>query len=168
MGGWKVYNAMSKSPLTDSESLEFIREEKQFKNRSFQFPHQGDFKTLEAEGIAHHTEYLMDINRKRCTLSRITYQNRVQKVVTLLRLDVDTKPHKNPDGKIIGGTHLHIYKEGYLTAWAYELEDPILRTINPNFEPADLLCTDMERRFEAFSRLCNFVQYPVVNCSLFD
>ena len=159
---------MSKSPLTDSESLEFIQEEKQFKDQSFRFPCQGDYKTLEAEGLTHHTEYLMDINRKLCTLSRITYQNRVQKVITLLRLDIDTKPHKNPDGKLIGGTHIHIYKEGYLTAWAYELDDPILRTINPDFNPEDLTCSDMERRFEAFSRLCNFINYPIVDCPLFN
>ena len=148
--------------------MEFIQEEKQFKDPAYKFPIQGTILSLEAEGVARHTEYLMDINRKLCTLTRITYQNRVQKTVTLLRLDIDTKLHKNPDGKIIGGTHLHIYKEGYDTAWAYELDDPILRDINPNFNPNDLNCNDMERRFEAFSRLCNFVNYPIASCELFD
>lgn len=159
---------MSKTPLMDSEALEFFQEEKRFKEPIFKFPRQGTSLSLEAEGVSKHTEYLMDINRKLCTLTRITYQNRVQKTVTLLRLDIDTKPHKNPDGKIISGTHLHIYKEGYLDAWAYELDDPILNSINPNFNPSDLVCSDMERRFEAFSRLCNFVNYPIVSCELFD
>lgn len=40
----------------------------------------------------------------------------------LLRLDVvdDTSPHKNPDGQMIRGPHLHIYKEGYETSYAIE------------------------------------------------
>lgn len=159
---------VGKAPLTDTESLELIREEKQFKDDGFEFPKQGESQTLEAEGLVSHTEYLMDINRKLCTLSRITYQNRVQKHIILLRLDIDTKPHTNPDGNTISGTHLHVYKEGYLDAWAYELDDPFIQGINPGFNLKDLLCQDMERRFEAFSRLCNFTSYPIAVCDLFS
>lgn len=159
---------MNKSPLTDNESLELIREEKQFKENRFEFPKQGDSQTLEAEGLVSHSEYLMDINRKLCTLSRITYQNRVQKSIILLRLDIDTKPHTNPDGVTISGTHLHVYREGYLDAWAYELDNPNLQNINSSFNLEDLTCEDMERRFEAFSRLCNFTSYPIAICDLFS
>ena len=40
----------------------------------------------------------------------------------LLRLDIvdDTSSHKNPDGQIIKGPHLHTYEEGFETSYAVE------------------------------------------------
>lgn len=162
---------INKSPLSHQEFLDSMGEVKIFKQDSFTFPDNGSCVSLAATGQNTHEEYLLDINKKNCTLSRITYQNRVRKAIVLLRFDVDTKPHKNPDGDVISSTHLHVYQEGYLDAWAYLLSDPrlkqILKECKLTFNLQDLITPDNERCFEAFTRLCNIARYPITACSLF-
>lgn len=109
--------------LTTSEIQDFLDEPKEFLDERLAMPINNDMASFRARGINTQSDYLIDINRKRCIITRITFQNRVETSVVLLRLDIDTKPHRNPDGEIVGGTHLHIYQENYETAWAYELED---------------------------------------------
>ena len=89
-------------------------------------------------------------------LNRITYHQRVFTNITLLRLDIDTKPHRNPDGKKINGTHLHVYREGYGDSWAYELNDPALHELWPKFDFSTLLQEDLINKFYSFAKLCNF------------
>ena len=36
---------------------------------------------------------------------------------------VKDRKHKNPDGKIVGATHLHIYKKGFNDRFAHNPED---------------------------------------------
>lgn len=134
----------------------YLEESKMFEEKSANFPNINEWLTLSGTGAHTNAQYLMDINRKRCTLSRITLQERVYTTYQLLRLDIDTKPHRNPDGQKIGGTHLHIYNEHCGDAYAYELTDPYLRTLFPDFDFTTLLTTDQVRRFYAFCRLCNF------------
>ncbi|ADQ06578.1 putative Lj965 prophage protein [Caldicellulosiruptor hydrothermalis 108] len=96
---------------------------------------------------------LIDINRKGTfKLTRCTYNERYQTVITLVRLDIDTKPHRNPDGTVIGPNHIHIYKEGYGDKWAYPLED-----FKCFKNPKDLIQT-----FVDFCRFCNIVEIPTV------
>lgn len=162
---------MNKAPLSHQEFLDSMSELKSFKDSSYKFPENGNYLSLEAIGENTHEEYLIDINKKNCTLSRITYQNRVRKTIVLLRFDVDTKPHKNPDGEVIEGTHMHIYQEGYLDSWAYSLSDHrlqgILTECNLPSNLLDLATADQERCFEAFTRLCNIKRYPITVCPLF-
>ena len=47
-------------------------------------------------------------------------------------------PHTNPDDQIIGGTHLHIYKEGFDDRWAY---------------PIDLNCSKISKMLELHLRI---------------
>lgn len=55
-------------------------------------------------------------------LSRIKLHHSYYKE-PLIRVEVDSKPHINPDGSIVGRNHIHIYKEGYGMSIAYDLED---------------------------------------------
>lgn len=104
----------------------------------------------------------MNINRKRCIFKRITYQNRLDKTsIILARLDIDTKPHRNPDGSEVGGTHLHLYQEGYGDHWAFALDDvEHIRKILPNYQP--ILVTDEEflENFNRFSIFSGFTNFP--------
>lgn len=154
-----------KSQLIDFESL--LKEKKEFSDKHATFPSQNQSLKLTGLGLDSKQEYIVDINRKRCILSRITYQNRVYTDTSLLRLDIDTKPHRNPDGKKINGTHLHVYREGYADAWAYELNNPYLKNIKHDFDFSTLIDVDLINRFYAFSTLCNFTNiillyYPLV------
>ena len=66
--------------------------------------------------------FLLDVWRGTLRLSKLKFQNRVQSVVVLVRLDVDGAPHTNPDGERLMGTHLHLFKEGYDDRWAYPVD----------------------------------------------
>ena len=133
-----------------------IYEEKQFLDSHADFP--ALHNTIKLNGLGQRTkyEYIVDVNRKYYLLNRITYHQRVFTNITLLRLDIDTKPHRNPDGKKINGTHLHVYREGYGDSWAYELNDPALHELWPKFAFSTLLQEDLINKFYSFAKLCNF------------
>lgn len=63
-------------------------------------------------------EFLLDVRRGRIVLKQVCCQNRARKVVILARLELDGRPHTNPDGEILDGNHLHVYREGYGDKWA--------------------------------------------------
>lgn len=143
--------------ITDEAARKWILEKKKFINDFYQFPEAGGYLSIAGKGEFTKTDFLMDINRNRYVLEKITFQNRVQKTVVLLRLDLDTKPHRNPDSKHISGNHLHIYREGYGDAFAYELYDPEIKKLNPVIDLMQLIgCEDQQQRFSLFSRFCSF------------
>ena len=91
------------------------------KPQNVKFPFQGehyDIKVLSADGKE---AFLLDVNRGRIKISKCTYQNRYRKDIVLLRLDIDGSTHTNPDGGEMGGSHLHIYREGFGDRWAFPL-----------------------------------------------
>lgn len=67
-------------------------------------------------------KFLFDIWRGTLRLSKVKFQTRGRRVIVLVRLDVEGAPHTNPDGTKIGGTHIHLYREGFEAKWAYPLE----------------------------------------------
>ena len=93
----------------------------------------------------------LDIWRGTLRLSKLKFQNRVQIVIVLVRLDVDGAPHTNPDGQRIGGTHLHLFREGYDDRWAYPV-DPTHFT----------LLADPGTTFQEFCAFCNIESPPPV------
>lgn len=143
--------------ITDETARKWISERKKFINDFYQFPEAGEHLSIEGKGEFTKTDFLIDINRNRHVLEKITFQNRFQKAVVLLRLDLDTKPHQNPDFKRISGNHLHIYREGYDDAFAYELDDPEIKKLNPAVDLMQLVnCEDQQQRFSLFSKFCSF------------
>lgn len=64
-------------------------------------------------------EFLLDLWRGTIRLSKIRLQTRARIVYPLARLDIDGAPHTNPDGQRLGGTHIHLYREGFDDRWAY-------------------------------------------------
>lgn len=70
-------------------------------------------------------KFIIDVNRKgHIKLTKCTFQKRYYGHI-LLRLDIDGRPHTNPDEQEIPCPHLHILKEGYGTSWAYHIPDNI-------------------------------------------
>lgn len=88
--------------------------------------------------------YLLDVHRGTIKLSRIMFQNRVRVVEVLARVDVNGRPHTNPDHEPIGGSHFHVYREGYEDKWAQPLDPAIFS--NPD---------DIAQVLEDFCTLCN-------------
>lgn len=75
--------------LTDTEALYYITTEKEIVEKSMVFPKQNDFLTLNAVTKGNPNEkYIIDINRKRATIYRCTFQQRINITIPLVRLDI--------------------------------------------------------------------------------
>ncbi|WPX08072.1 DUF6978 family protein [Anaerocellum danielii] len=131
-----------------------IRTEKIILEKKINFPIVNTSLTLNVICVDNNSEkILIDINRKgTLKLTRCTYHKRYQTNITLIRLDIDTKPHRNPDGTKVGPTHIHIYKEGYGDKWAYPLDE------FDCFSNTD----DLVQAFIDFCKFCNIKEIPIV------
>lgn len=64
--------------LTTSEIQDFLDEPKEFLDERLAMPINNEMASFRARGINTQSDYLIDINRKRCIITRITFQNRVE------------------------------------------------------------------------------------------
>lgn len=156
----------------NSEYLSLIQKEKEFLDKNIEFPLPGSYSVLKLKD-EDDNEYIFDINRKRAKLDRCTYQERYNVRITLLRLDIDSKPHKNPDGTKIGEQHIHVYIDDYADAYAFTLDDPILNQINPKFNLENFNIKNRDRDklykyFEAFAEFCNIKNIPNTIINIMD
>lgn len=128
-----------------------------YDKENFYFPETGNSKQLEAVSYDNKYKFLIDIKpgRTERRKKQLTLQERYNKDVILLRLDLNGPPHTNPDGKQLSGNHLHIIKEGYNDRFAYEIPDNIvdeddrLQTLINFLEYCKIenpIFTNMERR----------------------
>lgn len=95
--------------------------------------------------------FLLDIERSRINLIKGKYQTRARGTIVLARLDFHGAPHRNPDGQEITCPHLHLYREGHGTAWAF----PIPADRFPNLD-------DRWRMLQDFMRFCNIIDPPKI------
>ena len=131
-----------------------INMDKEFVNaKLIAMPMTNEILSLNVKSKITKDTFLLDINRKGTfKLTRFTYQERYRTNIILLRLDIDTKPHVNPNGEVISPTHIHIYREGYLDKWAYPLEG-IYKIDNQN---------SLLQSFINFCKLCNIDNIPCI------
>ena len=108
--------------LSAKEIEYLINLEKNYEGfKQFKYPSLGGKLIIDLTSKDRNEDFFLDISRSRIVISKNTFQNRARKTITLLRLDINSAPHRNPDGKFLSGTHLHIFKEGYADKFAYEL-----------------------------------------------
>lgn len=109
--------------LSQAESDRLITALKELvDNPNINFPNLGDNIALNSKTLNGSDKFIIDINRKgSLKISKCTYQTRYRKSIILIRLDIDGPSHTNPDGMEIPCPHIHIYKEGFGTKWAYPL-----------------------------------------------
>lgn len=156
----------------NSEYLSIIQKEKEFLDKNIEFPLNDSFSVLKLKD-EDNNEYIFDINRKGVRLTRCTYQERHNVSIVLLRLDLDSKPHRNPDGEKIEEHHIHVYTDDYGDSYAFTLDNPILNKINPNFDLNKFSICEKSRDklymyFEAFSEFCNIKNIPNVITNIID
>ena len=143
--------------LTQAEADALIAMEKhRVTEERTDFPMGGESKVLPLQSADKRERFLLDLNRGRINLQKVTMQTRGRQVIVLVRLDLAGAPHRNPDGEDIPAPHLHIYREGYGDKWAIPV-------------PADQFCTtdDVWMAFEDFLQYCNITQPPYVDRGLF-
>ena len=118
--------------LTQQEADYLIELLKKLINEQISFPTPSAKLSFELRAMDNKESFLLDINRTgRIKSNKCTYQCRYKKEHTLLRLDVNASPHTNPDGTIVSGNHLHIYREGFGDKFAIEFSGlPIESTID--------------------------------------
>ncbi|HTI49794.1 MAG TPA: hypothetical protein VL475_02540 [Planctomycetaceae bacterium] len=138
-------------PQEKADSL--MAAEKAFVDSSaVRFPLSGEMLQRELKTLDGRESFLVDVNRKgKIKLTKCTFQERYAVVEVLLRLDIDGPPHENPDGTVLPTPHLHVYKEGYGTKWAYEL-------------PADRFSdtSNLPKTFREFLHFCNVEVVPEI------
>ena len=66
-------------------------------------------------------KFILNYRKGRIDISKRNHHFRGRNMVGLARLDLDGKPHRNPDKTEVGPRHLHLYREGYNLKWAFEI-----------------------------------------------
>ena len=114
----------------EADALLEILKNLQSTDGSFEFPGHGERKELALISEDGRHSFIVDVNRKGYIFptKRYTYQGRYRKDIILLRLDIEGPAHRNPDGTLISGNHLHIYREGFGDRIAFELPPELANT----------------------------------------
>ena len=114
--------------MTNEEFQKLLHLKKKFLKDSIKLPNNGEECTFDLESQTTNDKFYLDIDRKgKIELSKFKIQNRYALTkLPLIRIDINSPPHINPDGRKTSRNHIHIYKEtdndtGNLP-WAYDLE----------------------------------------------
>jgi len=126
-------------------------------DREWFFSGPGERMTVPLISADKREHFMLDVTRSQIKLTKATFQNRARQVIILMRLDIDGRPHRNPDGVDVPCPHLHLYREGYADKWAIPA-------------PPDRYSDNSNLFFtlEVFMRHCNVVEPPNIQKSLFS
>lgn len=143
--------------MTQKEAIELLNLDKYFRDKcTIDFPPPGGRFEFDVFSDAPRKCFAINAHRRNIIISMCSFQTRTRSSsVVLARLDINGKPHRNPDGKVIEGTHLHLYNEVYRDKVAYPLPD-----VFTNVE-------DLYLTLDQFLDYCHVVVKPVFNRSLF-
>jgi len=146
------------SELTQSEADMLIALEKSNTTvPAIKFPQAGTKIQIELSDNDATEKFYLNIWRCGIDLTKSNQHFRVRTSIPLLRIDLgDSLVHRNPDGEIVRGSHVHIYQEGYLIKWAYEIP------YNQFNEKSDI-----QKSFEELTSYCNITQLPQIQWDLF-
>jgi hypothetical protein len=148
---------MDEIALTQAEADALIAMEKhRVMNNRHDFPMRGESLTLSLQSPDKREHFLLDLSCGRIDLLKVKMQNRGRQVVVLVRLDLGSAPHRNPDDVEVPAPHLHVYREGYGDKWAIPVPKERFR------DTSNLWAT-----LEDFLRFCNVTQPPHIDRGLF-
>ncbi len=110
--------------LTNEEFENILNTQKFFINSNIKSCKIGENISYDLISNNDNKKFKLDVDRKTrsISLNKIKIQNRFDSI-PLVRIDIDSPPHMNPDGVIIPRNHIHIYKEGYGLKWAFNLDE---------------------------------------------
>ena len=94
--------------LTQVEADYLIATEKRkVDDTDWVYPGLGGSIMVPLISVDNRENFILDVTRSSINLEKGSYQNRVRRTVVLVRLCFGDKPHTNPDGNVIEGSHLH-------------------------------------------------------------
>jgi hypothetical protein len=114
---------LSQQEADDLLAMKKEREE----NKIYSFPTGGERLCVPLISCDKKHRFLLDIHSSRVLISKYSFQTRLN-IILLLRLDIDGRPHVNPDGTDVGRTHIHRYRAGSGLDWAEPLPEPFGKT----------------------------------------
>lgn len=141
--------------LTQSEADHLIAMTKWFTTGGPLTLRPGTSQNIDLASSDPSQRFSLDVWRGTIRLTKVRYQNRARGSIVLVRLELDGPPHTNPDGATIGGTHIHVYREGYEDKWAVQLDPTWFKDTK-----------DMIQSFKDFCRFCNITRLPMVQAAL--
>ncbi|WP_206698821.1 DUF6978 family protein [Leptospira stimsonii] len=148
------------SELTDADVADLLQLNKHIDiSENYTFPTLGEQINIPLLSEDKREKFFLDISRGSINLNRVTFQTRAKVIFPLVRLDIDGRPHRNPDGSEIGVPHVHIYKHGYADKWAYSPVD----IFGEAYEQA----ANMVERLDIFMNFCNIATRPEIEGDLF-
>lgn len=154
---------------TQSEADALIDlQKKRAEKKVYNFPLPGEILIIPITSMDERESFLIDINRGSIRLTKCTYQERYQRIIILVRLDVDGPSHPNPEvmnvplpylepynGQTISCPHLHLYVEGFMDKWA-------IPSPSEKFPRTEGICATLGD----FFRYCNVIEPPSVQRTL--
>ena len=111
--------------LTDKEFQHLMAMQKHIIDDKIDLPVAGQTgKPISVISDTTHDIFVIDSDRKSTiSLTKMKLQERhINTQERLVRLEIDSRPHTNPDGKVLSRNHIHIFKEGYGLSFAYDLK----------------------------------------------
>ena len=122
--------------LTESEANELIRMlKKQEKVKAILFPDSGKKTRINIISSDSKEKFLIDIYQSRIDITEYFNHMNHSSKCPLARLDVgEHQVHRNPDGEKLTGSHLHIYKDGYESRWAYPVPKELGQDLDNKIE----------------------------------
>lgn len=148
---------MAEINLTQPEADALIAMEKHRTDENhYSYPNQGGLISIPLQSPDKREQFILDVQRGRIDLVKVTHQNRARSVVVIVRLDLGGAPHRNPDGQEIPCPHLHIYREGFGDKWA--MSPPPDKFSNTS---------DLWDTLQDFMNYCNITKPPIIDKVLF-
>ena len=143
--------------LTQNRANALIQMEKRpITNTRWLYPGRGGNLKIELRSVDGRERFLFDVTAGRISLRKASYQTRWRRTTVLIRLCVNGPTHRNPDGQLLGNTHLHVYREGYHDKYAI----PVPNTF------VDL--NDQSRVLQDFCAFCNIARQPIYSQRLIN
>ena len=99
--------------MTDLEFKRLMQLQKIFVKSSIILPNNGENSIYDLKSKETQDKFYLDVDRRgRIELSRFKLQTRYAVTkLPLVRIDIDSPPHLNPDGTKTSRNHIHIYRE---------------------------------------------------------
>ena len=132
----------------DNQTFQHLLNLKKEFTSSIILPNQQAQKIYDLTSISSLDKFHLDYDRRGTLELKYKTQLRASayKLHPMVRLEVNSPPHINPDGTQLSRNHIHIYDEIYGDSVAYELLE-ILPQLNTNFSSINI--------FTNFCKYCN-------------
>lgn len=110
------------SGLTQKQANDLTAMAKYFNTHNIKIPGSGESTVFELSDSKGKNSFYFDIDRRGKIEFKYKLQERYETNDVLVRLDINSPDHLNPDGSKVGRNHIHFYKEGYADRWAFDLD----------------------------------------------